>query len=104
MVLLLQSREGDHETIPVGREGIGSRTTGRDRPCGNCNPDLMALLSEAHVSGVRVYALFADGQTSFSESSMAAYPYRFNANMRDGRYLLRRCRREQRILRAHQGL
>ena len=36
---------------------------------------------------------------SFSESSMAAYPNRFNADWRDGRYLLRRCRREQRTLR-----
>ena len=52
---------------------------GRDA-LGNCDPELMALLSEAHMSGVRVYALFADSQASFSESSMAAYPNRFNAN------------------------
>jgi hypothetical protein len=52
---------------------------GRDAS-GSCDPDLMALLAEAHRSGVRVYALFADSQTSFSESAMAAYPNQFNAN------------------------
>ena len=52
---------------------------GRDAS-GICDPDLMALLAEAHRSGVRVYALFADSQASFSESAMAAYPNQFNAN------------------------
>ena len=45
-----------------------------------CDTDLIALLSEAHQLGIRVYALFAASDAAFSEKNMAAYPGQFNTN------------------------
>jgi hypothetical protein len=43
-----------------------------------CDQDLISFLTESHQRGIKVYALFAVSDASFSETYMAKYPHQFN--------------------------